>query len=185
MFENAKNIWKKVIAFFEMNKIFIEIISIVLVFLTLRALYVQNNEVIAQTDEMRTQTINSQEALKQDREFRRLEFIFKVNDTILGDQNNGIKAKIRDNKDITEKQNLVSWIDNFEVLPDLYHDKHLITPSELNIYFGSYITNTCNHKQVVQFMKETKDGHNGLKTLCYCLFPEKVKSREVYTTECK
>lgn len=175
----------KKIKFLEKYKIIFEILSILIAFWWLMFLYFQNKDISIQTNQLMLQTKSIQDWLKQDKEFNRLEFLYKINDNLLWSQNDNIKSIITNNKHFNNNQDLNSWIDEFEVLADLYYDKKFIKLDELKIYFWFYVTNTCNNNDVINFFKNYHYGHNWLKSFCYCEdFKDSVINNVIYKTDC-
>lgn len=129
------------------------------------------------------QTSLLRQQIAQDYNFRRLEFLQQVSSNLWKDYSD-IKLKLANKEYITSKDKLLSWIDEFEYLFDLYYRNKLIKESELSIFFKGYIVNTCNNKQVEDTIKIAK-GHNGLKQFCYCTYNSEINNKDIYVTNCK
>ena len=129
------------------------------------------------------QTLLLRHQINQDYNFRRLEFVQQISTNLWKDYSD-IKLKLVNWEYITNKDKLLSWIDEFEYLFDLYYRNKLIKESELSMFFKGYIVNTCNDKQVEDTIKIAK-GHNWLKQLCYCTYNSEINNKDIYKVNCK
>ncbi len=121
--------------------------------------------------------------ISQDYNFRRLEFVQQVSANLWKDYAD-IKLKLTNWEYITDKGKLLSWIDEFEYLFDLYYRNKLIKSSELSMFFKYYIVDTCNNKQVEDTIKAI-GGHNWLRQFCYCIYTPEINNKDIYKTDCK
>lgn len=128
-----------------------------------------------------THLMNKQ--LKQDYDFRRLEFVSSINNN-LGKEYSDIKYNLATNEYINNKEKLLSRLDEIEYLFDFYYRNKIILKEELSMFFKYSIINTCNNQQVATTAENS--SRNGLKNFCYCTFVWSIeeKYKESYKTTC-
>lgn len=131
---------------------------------------------------IQTSLMNAQ--LKQDYNFRRLEFVSSINNN-LGKEYSDIKYSLATNQYINNKEKLLSRLDQIEYLFDFYYRNKIISKEELSMFFKYSIINTCNNQQVATTAENS--SRNGLKIFCNCIYESQIKEeyKLAYSTDCR